>query len=85
MLRTFHSRKHSVILPVLKSINRPMSEYAFPVWNPVLKKDIAEIESVQRKITKCIEGLAGLSYAARLQHLSIHHHFGVAPIILRLG
>ena len=52
-----------------------------PVWNPVLKKDIAEIESVQRKITNCIEGLAGLSYAARLQHLSIPH-FGVAPIIL---
>jgi ribonuclease P/MRP protein subunit RPP40 len=71
MLRTFRSRKQSVILPVLKSIIRPVLEYASPVWCPGLQKDIKEIESVQRKITKCIHGLKTKHYAERLQILNL--------------
>jgi hypothetical protein len=71
MLRTFRSRKRSVIVPILTSIIRPVVEYATPVWNPCLQKDIAELESVQRKVTKCIDGLHGLPYTARLQRLQL--------------
>ncbi len=71
MLRTFRSRKHSIVVPLLKTIIRPVLEYATPVWNPCLLKDIAEIENVQRKITKCVHGLRGLSYSDRLKHLGL--------------
>jgi hypothetical protein len=71
MLRTFRSRKQSVILPILKSIIRPVVEYASPVWCPGLQKDIKEIENVQRKITKSIQGLQEMSYAERLQTLNL--------------
>jgi hypothetical protein len=71
MLRTFRSRKRSVIMPILTSIIRPVVEYATPVWNPCLQKDIAELESIQRKVTKCIEGLHGLPYTERLQRLEL--------------
>jgi len=71
MLRTFQSRKQSVILPILKSIIRPVVEYASPVWCPGLQKDIKEIESVQRRVTKCIHGLKEQPYAERLQSLGL--------------
>ena len=71
MLRTFRSRKRSVILPILKSIVRPVVEYATPVWSPGLQKDIKEVESVQRKLTKCIRGLHALSYSERLTFLGL--------------
>jgi len=71
MLRTFTSRRRTVILPMFKSIIRPLVEYATPVWNPHLKKDIAEIEQVQRKITKCNTGLSHLTYEKRLLSLDL--------------
>jgi hypothetical protein len=71
MLRNFPSRKRSVIVPILTSIIRPVVEYATPVWNPCLQKDIAELESIQRKVTKCIAGLHGLSYTERIQRLNL--------------
>ena len=56
-----------------KSLIRPILEYATPVWNPYLKKDIErkEIEHVQRKITKRISGLDQLTYIERLQSLHL--------------
>jgi len=71
MLRTFHSRKSSVVIPVFKTVIRPIVEYATPVWSPCLAKDIAEIERIQRKITKCIFGMRSLSYEERLSRLGL--------------
>jgi hypothetical protein len=71
MLRTFRSRKPSIVVPLLKTIIRPVLEYATPVWNPGLQQDIKEIESVQRKITKCVDGLRSLSYSDRLKQLGL--------------
>ena len=70
MFCTFNSRKR-VIVPLLKSIIRPVVEYATAVWNPCLAKDIAEVENVQRKVTKSITGLSHLSYADRLRELNL--------------
>lgn len=71
MLRTFKSRKPSVLLPVFKTIIRPLVEYATPVWNPCLKRDIAELENVQRKVTKRIAGFRNLPYSTRLERLQL--------------
>lgn len=71
MLRTFSSRRRSVIVPMLKAIIRPIVEYATPTWNPCLKKDIDEVERVQRKVTKCIRGISHLSYEERIRSLDL--------------
>jgi len=71
MLRTFASRRSKVIFPLLTSIIRPILEYATPVWNPCLQKDIAEIEQVQRKVTKRIIGLRDVPYVERLRRLNL--------------
>ena len=54
-----------------KSVIRPLLEYATPVWNPILKKDIAEVESVQRRITKRIREVRGMAYPDRLRLLAL--------------
>jgi hypothetical protein len=71
MLRAFKSRRQNVILPIYKSLIRPLLEYCTPVWNPGLKSDIAEVESVQRQITKRIVEVRGLPYAERLKVLAL--------------
>ncbi len=71
MLRTFQSRHRNVLLPVYKSIIRPLLEYATVIWTPHCKTDINEIESVQRYFTKRIEGLGSLSYSLRLGALQL--------------
>ena len=58
-------------MPLLTAIIRPVLEYSTPVWNPCLQKDIAEIEQVQRKVTKCISGLRNVPYVERLNRLNL--------------
>jgi hypothetical protein len=71
MLRTFRSRESSVIVPVLRSIIRPVIEYATAVWNPKLVSDVDELERVQRKVTKRIRGMRPYSYHERLRRLGL--------------
>jgi len=71
MLRTFQSRDRNVLLPVYKSLIRPVLEYATVIWSPYHKCDIKEVESVQRYFTKRIHGLGHLPYADRLSCLQL--------------
>jgi hypothetical protein len=51
---------------------RPHLEYAVPVWNPHLKKDILALESVQRLASKmCTKAWHGVSYEDRLDQLHL--------------
>ena len=59
------------MIPLFKSLIWPAVEYATPVWCPYLQKDIAELESVQRKFTKFISGLRDFTYAHRLEELKL--------------
>jgi hypothetical protein len=54
-----------------KSLVRPHLEYAAPVWLPAKKKDIEEIENVQRRATKLVPTLRDLSYPERLTKLKL--------------
>ena len=53
------------------SLVRPILEYAAPIWSPHKKKDIKQIEKVQRRFTKQIPGLKTLSYSQRLSQLDL--------------
>ena len=55
---------------LFKSLVRPHLEYGAPVWNPRLKRDIAELEKVQRRATKQVPALKNMSYPDRLRKLT---------------
>lgn len=51
---------------------RTQLEYAVPVWDPHLKKDISALESVQRFASRmCLKTWQDLSYEDRLRHLCL--------------
>ena len=50
---------------------RPHLEYAHPVWSPHLKKHISNLERVQRRATKMIDGFKNLEYQERLHRLNL--------------
>ena len=51
-------------MPLFKSLVRPHLEFAVQFWAPVLKKDIGELEKVQR-------GMEKLSYEETLEELNL--------------
>ena len=62
-------------LNIYKSLIRPNLEYCVQLWNPIPKHGnwatIMEIESVQRKFTRLIDGIGLLPYEERLSNLQL--------------
>ena len=54
-----------MFLALYKTMVRPHLEYASAVWAPRYKKDQIAIENVQRRATRMVRELAGLSYIER--------------------
>ena len=71
ILRNLISRDGIILLPLYKSLIRPVLEYGNAVWSPYWKKDIQIIEKVQQHFTKRINGLKDLSYEERLVKLKL--------------
>ncbi len=69
--RTFQHLDEETLIPLYKSLVRSHLEYGVDVWSPRLKRDIHSIESVQRRATKLVPGLADLSYQERLIKLKL--------------
>ena len=57
----------ATVVPLYKALVRPHLEYCAQVWSPYMKKDIASIERVQRRVTRMIPSISRLSYEERLQ------------------
>ena len=51
---------------------RPHLEYAVPVWNPYLKKDIDKLEDIQHKATRLVPELRKKEYGERLSKLRLN-------------
>lgn len=60
-----------VMVPLFKSLVRPVIEYGNAVYNTTLIKHSEEIENVQRRFTKKIIGMRNLDYEQRLQKLKL--------------
>ena len=54
-----------------KSLVRPHLEYCTPVRSPMFKKDSIVLENVQRRATRLVNSLSGLTYENRLRALGI--------------
>jgi len=61
----------AMLVKAFKVYVRPILEYNSPVWSPSFVKDIFLIESAQRKFTKKIPGMSGLTYHSRLTRLGL--------------
>jgi hypothetical protein len=65
----FLSEKNFPML--FKALVRPHLEYAQPVWQPHRRGLIDRLEKVQRRATRQISNLRGLSYPGRLRRLQL--------------
>jgi hypothetical protein len=69
--RSFKKLKPKPFVNLYKTLVRPIVEYCTTVTNPVLKRDDINIEKVQRRATKLVEGLQDMSYDDRLKELKL--------------
>ncbi|KAJ8040215.1 hypothetical protein HOLleu_14445 [Holothuria leucospilota] len=56
---------------LFQALVRPQLEYAAAVWSPHFQRDIDAIENVQRRATRLIPSLKGLTYTERLKKLKL--------------
>ena len=71
ILRNFSFKDDNILVPLFKSLVRPVLEYGNVVWNNKIKKYMSKIENVQRKYTKHIKGLFNLNYEDRLEKIKL--------------
>ena len=70
--RSIKSRSVEVILKLYLALVRPHLDYAMQFWSLYYRMDIILLESVQRSMTKMIEGIYNFSYERRLKLLKLH-------------
>ncbi|XP_055492007.1 uncharacterized protein LOC129697443 [Leucoraja erinacea] len=66
----FEYRSREVLLQLY--LVRQYLEYCVQFWSPNLRKDIIAIGGVQRRFTRLIPGMPGLSYEERLDRLGLY-------------
>ena len=66
LIRTITNKSPDIMIPLFKSLIRPLLEYGNAVWSPYLRKHIDSIETVQRRFTKRIDNASNLDYQDRL-------------------
>ena len=67
----FLSRDAAIWSALFRSYVRPHLEFAVAAWNPSMKKDIAILEKVQRRVTRIPHCNRGLSYEERLTKMNL--------------
>lgn len=69
--RSFKFKEITTMKTIYKYIIRPHLDYASPIWNPHLLKDINLLEGVQRRFTRLIPEISNLSYPRRLAAIKL--------------
>ena len=69
--RTFDFLTEDTFAQLFKSLVRPILEYGNSAWQPCSKTLCKEIENVQRRSTKLLASLRGLTYPERLARLKL--------------
>ena len=69
--RNITNKSTSVITKLYKELVRPHLEYGVQAWSPWLKKDIDKLEAVQRRASRMIPEIKGLTYEERLGKMGL--------------
>ena len=64
-------KKKELIIPLYKTIVRPLLKYFIQAWRTYRKKDIDMLERVQRRATKMISNVRNISYEMRLKECGL--------------
>jgi len=64
-------RSWDVLLKLYKTLVRPHMKYCIQFWSSYYRKDIIKLERVQKRFTRMLSGLDGLSYKERLDRLGL--------------
>ena len=71
LIRTITYKSKDIMIPLYKSLIRPIIEYANPVWCPYTRMYIDLIEDIQHYFTRCIIGMKNVDYESRLRKLKL--------------
>ena len=71
ILKNFTYRDTNVLVPLFKTLVRPILEYGNSIWSNGLKNYRNIVENVQRKFTKHIKGLKDTPYEDRLKIIKL--------------
>ena len=71
IIRNFTYRDSDILVPLFKSLVRPILEYGNTVWSNGLKKNMNKIENVQRRFTKYVKNIQNLPYEERLRSIKL--------------
>ena len=71
IFKNFTFKKAKILIPLFKTLIRPILEYGNTIWSNGLRKYTNMVENVQRKFTKHVKGLNSFSYEDRLSRLKL--------------
>ena len=72
LLQSTINRSNEFMKNLFISHVRPILEFSSPLWNMGYIGDLRNLESVQRRWTKRVDGLSHLSYHERLMALNMY-------------
>ena len=70
--RTFTFMDKDIFLKLYKALVRSHLEYGNVIWNPHLKRQSLQIESIQRRATKLVPECREMTYDQRLRYLKLY-------------
>jgi len=69
--RGFEYKNWQVMLQLYRTLVRTHLEYCVQFWSPHYQKDVDTLERVQKRFTRMLPGLEGISYEERLDKLAL--------------
>ena len=69
--RGIEFKNWQVMLQLYRTLVRPHLEYSVQFWSPHYQKDVETLERVQKRFTKMLPGMEGISSEERLEKLGL--------------